>query len=214
MTLEDPAHFPPAVREMVPDDDAWNRLTAFAELLQADGVVRGVIGPREHDRLWSRHLVNSLCLAPFVPRDAQLGDVGSGAGFPGMVLAVARPDLQVSLIEPMERRVEWLEDVATTLAVSNVEVVRARAEELATTRSFPVVTARAVAALDKLCRWTLPLVAPKGRLLALKGARARSEVVEAKTVLQQWDATASVNEVVSPLDGASTFVVEVLPQRY
>lgn len=111
----------------------------------------------------------------------------------------------------MERRVEWLEDAVAALAVENATVVRARAEDLAGQRAYPVVTARAVAALDKLARWTLPLVAPGGSLVALKGARAAAEVEAASRVLRGFNATATVHEVVSPLDGESTYVVEVVP---
>lgn len=211
MTVEDPAAFPAGVRQLVPDDDAWNRLLGFAELLRAQGELRGLIGPRELDRLWSRHLVNSLALLDFVGCGCAVADIGSGAGFPGLVLAIARPDLHVSLIEPMERRVEWLADAVAALAVENATVVRARAEDLAGQRAYPVVTARAVAALDKLARWTLPLVAPGGSLVALKGARAAAEVEAASRVLRGFNATATVHEVVSPLDGESTYVVEVVP---
>lgn len=104
----------------------WGRLVRFGELLAEQGELRGLIGPRELDRLWSRHLLNSTAVAEFLSKGIHLADVGAGAGFPGMVLAIVRPDLKVDLIEPMERRTDWLRFVADELKLSNVEVIRAR----------------------------------------------------------------------------------------
>ena len=158
----------------------------FVSLLAEQGPERGLIGPREVERLWERHLLNCAFMADAIdnaaPGARTLADVGSGAGLPGVVIAIARPELEVTLIETMQRRTTWLEEVDAELGLG-LEVVRARAEELHGTRSFEVVTARAVAALDKLARWTLPLVAEDGHLLAMKGSSAADEVDKAQKVL-------------------------------
>lgn len=211
MIREDPASFPRAVRDAVPDELAWRHLQSFADVLTEEGELRGVIGPREVPRLWSRHLVNSLAVNRYVPRGAAVADVGSGAGFPGIVLAITRPDTQVCCVEAMERRRAWLDDVVARLGLTNVEVVGARAEDLHGTRAFDVVTARAVAPLDRLARWTLPLLRPGGVLLALKGERAADEVRRAVPTLRKLGATRwTVHEVASPLDGSVTRVIEVV----
>jgi len=209
--LEDPTKFPPAVREAAGSDVAWERLCGFAAMLAAEGETRGLIGPREMPRLWSRHIVNSMALNAFVPDGARVADVGTGAGFPGVVLAITRPDTRLTLVESMERRCEWLEDVRLHLGLDNVRVINARAEEFHGRGQFAVVTARAVAALDKLARWTLPLVEPGGRLLALKGARAGEEFDAAESVFRSLGArTGAVHAVSSPLDGSTTYVVEIV----
>lgn len=157
----------------------------FAGLLAGAGVTRGLIGPREVDRLWERHLVNCGLLVDAIPPGTHtLADVGSGAGLPGLVIAIAREDLEVTLIETMQRRVRWLEEAAAELGLE-VEVVRARAEDLAGTRTFDAVTARAVAALDKLATWTLPLVGSGGHLLAMKGSSAHDEIEAAAATLHR-----------------------------
>lgn len=155
-----------------------SRAIAFAELLAEHGVERGLIGPREVDRLWDRHLLNSVAVAEVLPRSARVVDLGSGAGLPGIPLAIARPDLDMTLLEPMARRVEWLEHVARTLDLA-VTVVRGRAEEpdiKRRTSGADVVVARAVAPLAKLCEWGLPLLRRGGSLVAMKGASAAEEV--------------------------------------
>ena len=155
----------------------------FAALLAEQGPERGLIGPREVERLWERHLLNCALMADAVdPSVRTLADVGSGAGLPGVVIAIARPELQVTLIETMQRRTTLLEEVDAELGLG-LEVVRARAEELHGEREFEVVTARAVAALDKLARWTLPLVQEEGLLLAMKGSSAADEIEKAQKVL-------------------------------
>ena len=157
----------------------------YAELLAGPGREQGVIGPRELPRLWERHLMNSAVIGEVLPADAGVVDVGSGAGLPGLPLALARPDLVVTLLEPMARRVAWLEAVVAELGVP-VTVVRGRAEERETRRrcgESDVVTARAVAPLGRLVAWTLPLVRPGGVLAAMKGASAADEVTrDAKAV--------------------------------
>lgn len=157
----------------------------FVALLAEQGTERGLIGPREVDRLWERHLLNCALMTEAIdPSVRTLADVGSGAGLPGVVIAIARPDLEVTLVETMQRRTTWLEEVDAVLDLG-LEVVRARAEELHGVRTFDAVTARAVAALDKLSRWTLPLVAEGGALLAMKGSSAADEVDAAQKVLRK-----------------------------
>lgn len=151
---------------------------SFTERLANEGVLRGMIGPREVGRLWERHILNCAVLGELVPEGAHVIDVGSGAGLPGIPLAIARPDLSVTLVEPMLRRTNWLTEIIEELNLS-ASVVRGRAEERAVRESVghaTVVTARAVAALDKLAGWCLPLVRPGGVLLAMKGETVREEV--------------------------------------
>lgn len=173
---------------------------SYAHLLATDGVVRGLIGPREAPRIWDRHLLNCAALAELIPADSTVLDVGSGAGLPGLVLAIARPDLRVGLIEPMARRTAFLTEVIDRLDLAPVvTVLRGRAEEIAVgtgdagtvgggkldgaNMMADVVTARAVAPLDRLAGWCLPLVRPGGRLLAMKGASAGEEVTEHRDAL-------------------------------
>jgi 16S rRNA (guanine527-N7)-methyltransferase len=153
----------------------------YAEWLMGDGVVRGLIGPREAPRVWERHLINCAVMADLIPPGASVIDVGSGAGLPGIVLAVARPDLTITLVEPLARRTAFLSEVVTALDLgATVTVHRGRAEEVAggPLTAADIVTARAVAPLDRLAGWCLPLTALGGRLLALKGASAADEVAE------------------------------------
>lgn len=152
--------------------------------LAEHGIVLGLIGPLEPPRLWSRHVLNSGLLAPFLPRGAAVADVGSGAGLPGLVIAAARPDLTVTLIEPMERRVAWLEEESARLGLDNVVVERARAEDAAPGR-FDVVTARAVGALTGLLPITAPLARPGGRLALMKGAAVEAELAKAAKVIRR-----------------------------
>ena len=138
----------------------------------------GLIGPLELPRLWSRHILNCVLIAPFL-RPGTVGDVGSGAGLPGLVLAIARPDVDFTLIEPMERRVDWLLDESRQLGLTNVTVVRARAEEAKLSTPLSQVTARAVTALSKLIPVTVPLLGSGGEMLFYKGARVAEEVAAA-----------------------------------
>jgi 16S rRNA (guanine527-N7)-methyltransferase len=158
----------------------------FAELLTRHGVERGLIGPREVDVLWERHLLNSAVVAELLPAGARVVDVGSGAGLPGIPLALARPDVALVLLEPMARRVSWLEEVIDELGLA-VTVVRGRAEEGPVRERLAdqdIVTARAVAPLARLAQWSLPLLRPGGRLLALKGATARDELARDAAALR------------------------------
>jgi 16S rRNA (guanine527-N7)-methyltransferase len=155
----------------------------YADLLGTDGVVRGLVGPREAARIWDRHLLNCAVVAELIPNSSFVVDVGSGAGLPGIVLAVARPDLTVVLVEPLARRTAFLTEAVTELGLdAQVTVLRGRAEEYAggpragSLSPADIVTARAVAPLDRLATWCLPLAAPGGRVLALKGASAAEEV--------------------------------------
>jgi 16S rRNA (guanine527-N7)-methyltransferase len=163
-----------------------NVAEAFARLLATDGVTRGLIGPREAPRLWERHLLNCAVLTDLVAEGADVCDIGSGAGLPGLVLAIRRPDLAVTLVEPLLRRTTFLEEAVASLGLDGVEVVRGRAEELHGRRAFDVVTSRAVAPLPRLLDWSMPLVRSGGELLAMKGSSARQEVAEAATVLRRW----------------------------
>ncbi len=159
----------------------------YAALLADAGVQRGLIGPREVPRLWDRHVLNSAVLAEWVPQGVGVCDIGSGAGLPGLVLALARPDVQVTLVEPLLRRTTFLVEVVEELGLGDqVEVVRARAEELHGRRSFDVVTSRAVAPLPRLLGWSMPLVAASGALLAMKGSSVVDEVERTRSELAAW----------------------------
>lgn len=169
------------------DEATTAQLERFAAVLATDGVARGLIGPREVERLWERHLLNCAVAVDAVPRETSVIDVGSGAGLPGLVWAIVRPDLTVTCVEPLLRRATFLTEVATQLGLTDrVQVRRGRAEELAGDLQAPVVTARAVAPLDKLVTWTMPLVTPGGELLALKGAGAEQEVAQATATIARW----------------------------
>lgn len=163
------------------------RAQRYAELLAGAGVQRGLIGPREAGRLWDRHLLNCAVIGELIGPAATVLDVGSGAGLPGLPLALARPDLTIVVLEPMARRVTFLTEVVGELELDNVTVVRGRAEDAAVRRSLGgagVVTARAVATLDRLAAWCLPLLTPGGELLAMKGAAAQAELDGARASLR------------------------------
>ncbi len=186
----------------------------FADMLATDGVVRGLIGPREVPRLWERHLVNCALLGLAIDEGSDVCDVGSGAGLPGLVLALRRPDLRVTLVEPLLRRTTFLEEAVSKLGLSNVEVVRGRAEELHGKREFSVVTSRAVAPLDKLLAWSMPLVRQGGALVAMKGSSAQDEIDAADSVLRKFGAGAvSVEEYGAGLVDRPTTVVRVVATR-
>jgi 16S rRNA (guanine527-N7)-methyltransferase len=163
------------------------RARRYAGLLRDEAARRGLIGPREAESVWSRHILNCAVVQELVPRDARTVDVGSGAGLPGIPLALARPDLPVWLVEPLERRVKFLVELVAALELDGqVRVIHGRAEsaEIRTeVGEFDVVTARAVAPLNRLVQWALPLARPGGILLALKGARAETELKASQKVL-------------------------------
>lgn len=186
MNAAKPAEAPPQASQVF--GERLELAEQFVALLATEGIVRGLIGPREMDRLWDRHVLNSAVLAELVPTDAQVVDVGSGGGFPGVPLALVRDDITVTLVEPMARRVEWLQEAVDSLELKNVAVLRGRAEEkavLATAGGADVVTARAVAPLAKLANWCLPLTRQGGLLLALKGASAEEEVARDRAAVRK-----------------------------
>lgn len=158
--------------------------TAYAAALADTGVTHGLIGPREVPRLWERHVLNCAVVHEAFPASTTVIDVGSGAGLPGIVLAIARPDLEVHLVEPMLRRSTWLGEVVNELGLDRVRVHRGRAEELGGDLSAPWVTARAVAGLARLAQWCLPLLEPRGTLVAMKGRRAAEELAEDRAALE------------------------------
>ncbi|WP_026430230.1 16S rRNA (guanine(527)-N(7))-methyltransferase RsmG [Schaalia georgiae] len=187
---------------------AFADIAEFARMLEEEGELRGLLGPRDMERIWSRHLVNSAAVLDFLPRRGQVLDIGSGAGLPGIVIAVCRPDLDVHLAEPMTRRCEWLADVVDALGLDNVTIHQARAEELRGKGKADVVTARAVANMAKLVRMTSKLIAPGGALVALKGRRAPIEIEEAATELKRHHLMAKVHEVPSIMENESTYIVK------
>jgi len=192
------------------EDEPQAAATLFGEHLPVarelrDDLVRwgeelGLVGPRELERLWTRHLVNSALLGTLV-KPGTLADVGSGAGFPGLVVALMRPDVKCTLIEPMERRVQWLQEEAARLGLENVEVLRSRAQDVASDRQFGTVTARAVSALKKLVPMTHKLVAPGGEMLFMKGQRLDEEMRDAAEVVTRLGVSDIETLVVGPEHG-------------
>jgi 16S rRNA (guanine527-N7)-methyltransferase len=204
---------PPAALELL--GDQLPVLVRYAEALADAGVVRGLIGPREVPRLWERHLVNCAVLAPELAAGERVADVGSGAGLPGLVVAILRRDLEVVLLEPLLRRTVFLEEMIASLALTNVTVRRARAQDCPDLRrTFDVVTARAVAPLAKLLDWSLPLLRDGGRLLALKGETAADEVAEVRSGKRQKDIESiSVRSLGGRFVDTPTTVVELRRRR-
>ena len=180
---------------------AWPAVERFHAMLRDQGVLRGLVGPREVSRLWERHVVNSAAVVPFLPETGTIVDVGSGAGLPGIVVAAMRPGADVVLLEPMERRTDWLSEVVEALGLTNARVLRGRAEDQIGSLRADAVTARAVAALDKLYGWTLPLLAVGGRLVALKGGRAQDEAEAAAAVGERLGGGPASIEVAPTLPG-------------
>ena len=183
--------------------------------LAGPGLERGLIGPRELPRLWERHVLNCAVVRDALPAGTTAADIGSGAGLPGLVLAIVRPDVRMTLVEPLQRRSSFLDEVVADLGLTNVDVVRARAEDLADTVAVDVVTARAVARLERLARWALPLLSTGGRLLALKGDSAVEEVAEAADALDRMGAVSCTirefgHKIVQP--PTRVVVVEVGPR--
>jgi 16S rRNA (guanine527-N7)-methyltransferase len=157
----------------------------YVEHLATSGTERGLIGPREVPRLWSRHVLNCAVIESAIAHGSHVADVGSGAGLPGLCLAIARPDLELTLIEPLERRVIWLQEVVDDLGLDNVTVMRTRAELAVGMVDADVVTARAVSALTKLAGLTIPLLNGKGEVVAIKGRSAAEEIEQAAKVIRK-----------------------------
>lgn len=157
----------------------------YVEHLATSGTERGLIGPREVPRLWSRHVLNCAVIESQIAQGSRVADVGSGAGLPGLCLAIARPDLELTLIEPLERRVIWLQEVVDDLGLENVTIMRTRAELAVGMVDADVVTARAVSALSNLVGLTIPLLAGKGEVIAIKGRSAGEEIEKAAKVIRK-----------------------------
>ncbi|MER7924046.1 16S rRNA (guanine(527)-N(7))-methyltransferase RsmG [Streptomyces sp. NPDC096057] len=188
--MTEAAELPPApeqAREVF--GDRFEDAVRYAELLADAGVQRGLIGPREVPRLWERHLLNCAVLSEVVPEGVTVCDVGSGAGLPGIPLALVREDIKITLLEPLLRRTNFLTEVVELLGLDHVTVVRGRAEEvMGKLQPVHVVTARAVAPLERLATWGIPLLRPYGEMLALKGDTAEEELKSAATVLSKLGA--------------------------
>jgi 16S rRNA (guanine527-N7)-methyltransferase len=162
-----------------------DRAQGFAEILAGAGIERGLLGPREVDRLWDRHILNSAAVAELMGADERIADIGSGSGLPGIPLALARPDLRLTLIEPLLRRSEFLREVVDDLGLE-IAIVRGRAEDRSAREQvgeMDAVVSRAVASLDRLTRWSVPLLRPDGRMVAIKGERAEEEIREHRRVM-------------------------------
>ena len=157
----------------------------YVEHLATSGIERGLLGPREVPRLWSRHVLNCAVIESLMEKDAQVADVGSGAGLPGLCLAIARPDLHLTLIEPLERRCIWLTEVIDDLGLDNVTVMRGRAEQMVDVVNAQYVTARAVSALSNLAVLTMPLLHGEGELVAIKGRSAAEEIEKASKAIRK-----------------------------
>ena len=169
-----------------------DQIQRYAELLKGAGIERGLIGPKEGDRIWERHIANCIPITTILPENVRLVDIGSGAGLPGIVIALARPDLKVSLVEPLQRRVDFLNEVVAELGIQ-VEVIRGRAERVK--KQFEIVTARAVAPLEKLINISWHMIPKGGSLMAMKGESAAEEI--ASTTLKKGS-TAELHEISLP----------------
>jgi 16S rRNA (guanine527-N7)-methyltransferase len=169
-----------------------DQIQRYADLLKGAGIERGLIGPKEGDRIWERHIANCIPITTILPENVRLVDIGSGAGLPGIVIALARPDLKVSLVEPLQRRVDFLKEVVAELGIP-VEVIRGRAERVK--KQFEIVTARAVAPLEKLINISWHMIPKGGSLMAMKGESAAEEI--ASTTLKKGS-TAELHEISLP----------------
>lgn len=180
---------------------------AFAARLASDGVIRGLVGPREVPRLWDRHLLNCAVLSDVIPASATVADLGAGAGLPGIVLAIARPDVHVTLVEPLLRRTTFLHEVVEELRLVNATVHRGRAESLHGLATFDVVTSRALAPLERLLAWSMPLVGEHGVMVAMKGSSVATEIVEAESTLAHFGCSPPELLTLTQADGVSTTTV-------
>ncbi|KNC19457.1 16S rRNA methyltransferase [Arthrobacter sp. RIT-PI-e] len=215
---QDPSLPPrPTSEEQVAADtvfgDRFELARGFVRHLATSGIERGLLGPREIPRLWGRHVLNCAVVGRLMQPDASVVDVGSGAGLPGVALAIARPDLELHLVEPLERRVTWLDEVITDLGLTNVTVHRARAEQVVGEIAGRYVTARAVSALSTLAGWTLPLTTRDGEVLAIKGRSAADEIEKARKVIRKLGGdTAEIIAVGGDVLAEPTTVVRI-PRR-
>lgn len=186
----------------------------YVEHLATSGTERGLIGPREIPRLWGRHVLNCAVIESEIPQGSHVADVGSGAGLPGLCLAIARPDLELTLIEPLERRVIWLQEVVDDLGLSNVTVMRTRAELAVGMVTADVVTARAVSALSNLAGLTIPLLGGEGEVVAIKGRSAAEEIEKAaKAIRKLGGVETSVVTVGQDLLEEPTTVVRIVVKK-
>jgi 16S rRNA (guanine527-N7)-methyltransferase len=198
--------------------DALPRAEEYAGLLAGEATLRGLIGPREVPRLWERHLLNCAVVTELIAPGSTVCDVGSGAGLPGIVLAIRRPDIRVNLLEPLLRRSTFLQSVVLKMELSNVVVHRGRAEDVAGTAGFEmgfdVVISRAVAPMERLARWSLPLTRSGGQMLAMKGSAAADEVARAADAITRAGGTdVSVHSVGGAYLDPPVTVVRVLKGR-
>jgi len=201
---------PTCVRQLFGDSQS---IYCYVDILTNEAVARGLLGPREIGRVWTRHIINCAVIEAGLPSGSAVADIGSGAGLPGLVLAIARPDLHLTLIEPLLRRATFLHEALEKLALSNVEVVRARAEDLHGRHTYGAITSRAVAPLDRLVSWCWPLVRPGGAMLAIKGASAVTEVAAQAGDLRRRGLTATVEHYGGPIVSPPTTVVRIQSQR-
>ncbi len=169
-----------------------DQIQQYAQFLAGAGIERGLIGPKEGDRIWERHIANCIPITTIIPQGVRVVDIGSGAGLPGVVIALARPDLKVSLVEPLQRRVDFLNEIVAELGL-DIEVIRGRAERVK--KQFEVVTARAVAPLEKLINISWHMIPKTGSLMAMKGESAADEILA--TTLKKG-ATAQLHEISLP----------------
>ena len=188
----------------------FSKLDQFAQILIEDGVKLGFLGPREVDRIWDRHILNCAAISELITDGQSIIDIGSGAGLPGLVLAILNPQSKVTLIEPMQRRSDFLTNTVKKLDLKNVSILKDRAENVSV--QAQVVTSRAVAPLNKLLEWSLPLVFKNGKVLAIKGEKAQDELIQAKTDIPALkNMTAAIKSCGRALD-LNVTVVEVLKE--
>ncbi|MEY3496943.1 MAG: hypothetical protein RJA80_1166 [Actinomycetota bacterium] len=188
----------------------FSKLDQFAQILIEDGVKLGLLGPREVDRIWDRHILNCAAISELITDGQSIIDIGSGAGLPGLVLAILNPQSKVTLIEPMQRRSDFLTNTVKKLDLKNVSILKDRAENVSV--QAQVVTSRAVAPLNKLLEWSLPLVLKNGKVLAIKGEKAQDELMQAKTDIPALkNMTAAIKSCGRALD-LNVTVVEVLKE--
>lgn len=188
----------------------FSKLDQFAQILIEDGVKLGLIGPREVDRIWDRHILNCAAISELITDGQSIIDIGSGAGLPGLVLAILNPNSKVTLIEPMQRRCDFLTKTVEKLDLKNVSILKDRAENV--NSHAQVVTSRAVAPLIKLLNWSLPLVVKNGKVLAIKGEKAKEELIEAQNSIKDLkNMTATIKTCGRALD-LNVTVVEVIKE--